>query len=158
MIALYRSGRQAEALDAYAATRRALVDELGIEPTPELQILHRAILNQDDALLLAPTPTPTSNLPTPATPLVGRRDEIRAILDLLLAEVRLVTITGAGGSGKTRLAVEIGRSLAAEYSSHVCFVSLASLGEAGLVPTTVLSALGRGEVPGESPRETRCPS
>ena len=63
MLALYRSGRQAEALEAYSRTRQRLVDELGIDPSPELQRLERAILNQDPSLDLA-----ASERPAPAAP------------------------------------------------------------------------------------------
>ena len=78
MLALYRSGRQAEALEAYQAARRALVDELGIEPGAELQRLEKAILNHDEGLeaqtaLSAPgRRAHQANLPVPATPFLGR--------------------------------------------------------------------------------------
>jgi predicted ATPase/DNA-binding SARP family transcriptional activator len=152
MLALYRSGRQAEALETFQQTRKALVDGLGIEPSTELQELHRAILNQDPSLALAPTTA--LRLPAPANPLVGRREDLMALLDLLLSDVRLVTVTGAGGSGKTRLALEIAHLLMREFGKRVCFVSLAPLGEPELVATTILTALGGREVPGELTRQT----
>src|SRR5205814_6289346 len=105
MLALYRSGRQAEALEAYRDARRALVDELGIEPTEQLQRLHNAILTQDTTLALRPAWQP-SNLPLPSTTLIGRTRELAEVGALLHAH-RLVTLTGAGGSGKTRLAVAL---------------------------------------------------
>jgi predicted ATPase/DNA-binding SARP family transcriptional activator len=154
MLALYRSGRQAEALEAYQEGRRLLVEELGIEPSPELQELHRAILNQAAALALASEQVPAWSLPTPANPLIGRREELRAISDVLLGEARLVTLTGAGGSGKTRLALQVATALQAEFGQQVCFVTLAPLQDAELVPTTLMSALGVKEAAGEPPLET----
>ena len=158
MLALYRCGRQADALEAYQEGRRALVEGLGIEPSRELQELHRAILNQEAALALTPVERPklvaTPSLPKPASRLIGRREESRALADLLLGEARLVTVTGAGGSGKTRLALEVAASLEAEFAQRVCFVPLAPLREAELVPTTLLSALGIQEAAGEPPLAT----
>ena len=86
MLALYRAGRQAEALEVYQQARQRLVDELGIEPTPELQELNRRILNQDESLA-GPTRAepPSVRLPTAPTALVGRRREL-AELDELLAD------------------------------------------------------------------------
>ena len=85
LLALYRSGRQADALTAYQEGRRLLVDELGIEPGPDLQQLHRSILNQDPSLTLpARADPPASNLPTAASSFVGRRAEL-AVAEALLA-------------------------------------------------------------------------
>jgi predicted ATPase len=158
MLALYRSGRQADALESYQEGRRLLVEELGIEPSRELQELHRAILNQEAALGLTPVERPklvaTPSLPTPANRLIGRREDLRALVDLLLGEARLVTVTGAAGSGKTRLALEVATAVEAEFAQQVCFVLLAPLREAELVPTTLLSALGIKEAAGEPPLVT----
>jgi DNA-binding SARP family transcriptional activator len=84
MLALYRSGRQAEALDAYRQARGTLVEELGIEPGAELQELERAILRQDPELAL-PAARTKSNIPAPLTPLVGRRLELAALTSLVRA-------------------------------------------------------------------------
>jgi DNA-binding SARP family transcriptional activator len=119
MLALYRARRQAEALDAYQAARRELVDELGIEPSPELQELERQILRQDSSLEL-PTPAPPieESAPEPAAPpgrraagtFVGRVWELEALEagldDALNGRGRLFLLVGEPGIGKSRLADE----------------------------------------------------
>jgi predicted ATPase/DNA-binding SARP family transcriptional activator len=158
MVALYRSGRQAEALEAYQQARRRLVEELGIEPGPELQELHRAILNQEAALAAVPAHAGrrrfSSSLPAPANALIGRRAELRALKGLLLGEARLVTLTGAGGSGKTRLAVEVASFLQGEFGQEVYFVPLATVRQPELVPATIVQGLGVMEAAGEPQLQT----
>jgi predicted ATPase/DNA-binding SARP family transcriptional activator len=148
MLALYRSGRQAEALEVYRQARRALVDDLGIEPGAELQELQRAILRQDPALAL-PTARARSNIPAPLTPLVGRRLELAALTSLVRAgQARLLTLTGPGGTGKTRLAVESAWELVSDFADGVFFVDLAPIGESELVADQILAALEVDEQPG----------
>ena len=148
MLALYRSGRQAEALDAYQQTRRTLVEELGIEPGAELQELERAILRQDPELAL-PAARAKSNIPAPLTPLVGRRLELAALTSLVRSrEARLLTLTGPGGTGKTRLALESAWELISDFRDGVFFVDLAPIADPELVAAQVLGALEVDEQPG----------
>ncbi|MBB6351012.1 BTAD domain-containing putative transcriptional regulator [Nonomuraea muscovyensis] len=127
MLALYRAGRQSEALATYADLRERLADELGLDPGPELAELHRAILVQDPALSSAPPPErPRTNLPAPMSGLIGRDDEL-AETRALLENARLVTLTGSGGVGKTRLALEIAARAAEAYADGVWLVELAAL-------------------------------
>ncbi len=109
MRALYRSGRQTDALAGYRALRERLADELGVEPGPELAAVHQAILEQN---LEAAPPRPLSNLPAPVSDLIGRDEAVVEVGDLV-GKYRLVTLTGPGGVGKTRLAVETARHVVA---------------------------------------------
>ncbi|HEY1738968.1 MAG TPA: AfsR/SARP family transcriptional regulator, partial [Acidimicrobiia bacterium] len=116
MTALYRSGRQSEALQAYQRARTMLLDEFGIEPGPALRELERAVLAQETGLdppesadeLRAPR-AGAGNLPEPPNELVGRRADLDAAANLVQRH-RIATIVGTGGVGKTRLAVEVGRN------------------------------------------------
>jgi DNA-binding SARP family transcriptional activator len=120
MLALYRSGRQAEALEAYQAVRHALVDELGIEPSHELRDLHRKILAQDPVLDVARESELEAE--TSAGSFVGRRTELEtlrlALEDAIRAHGRFVLIAGEPGIGKSRLAEE-GLRIAQQRGVHV---------------------------------------
>jgi predicted ATPase/DNA-binding SARP family transcriptional activator len=152
MLALYRSGRQAESSEIFHSTRAVLVDQLGMEPGAELQKLLKAILNQDPALDLEPPldatpPQRTNNLPLPLTSFVGRIPEL-AEVKRLCSRCRLVTLTGAGGIGKTRLAVRVASELTSSFRDGAWLVELAPLNDPGLVPQTVAEVLGVREQPG----------
>src|SRR5580765_5854051 len=153
VLALYRSGRQTEALEAYRAARDVLVEELGIDPGPELQELERLILRHDPSLAAPPAPEPAQvQLPVPPTPLVGRQLEVAAVTALLRRdEVRLLTLTGAGGTGKTRLAIAVADELGRELRDGAVFVDLAPVREPALLAPTVARALGIAE--GTSPED-----
>ena len=137
MLALYRTGRQADALAAYQRARTAF-GELGLEPSSELRALEGQILLRDESLDLVPAVP--HNLPASLTSFVGRR------LDLIelgerLSEKRLVTLTGAGGSGKTRLAIELGREALEDYPDGVWFIDLRGVDAKGVAPL-IASTLG----------------
>ena len=147
VLALYRSGRQQEALDAYQDARRAL-DELGVEPGPALRELERAVLRHDPALAPgAASETPRLRLPAAPTALVGRRLELTAVEAILRREdVRLVTLTGPGGTGKTRLALAVAEHLAPEVRGGAAFVDLSSIHDAELIVPTIGQAIGVPDV------------
>ncbi len=96
-----------------------------------------------------------SRLPVPATPLIGRERELRQVMGMLLEpEVRLVTLTGTGGVGKTRLAIEAAGRVEVRFPDGVCFVGLASIADPTVVPSAIARALGIAEVVGRSPVES----
>ena len=144
MLALYRDGRQSDALAEYRAARETLIEEIGIEPGPALQALERAILVQDESLVAPPARAVERRLELPAspTPLLGRERELDEAVEMLRSgDARLLTLTGPGGVGKTRLATEIARRLASEDGHGAVFVDLSHLSDAGLVASTTASAL-----------------
>jgi predicted ATPase/DNA-binding SARP family transcriptional activator len=151
MLALYRGGRQADALAAFQEGRRILADDLGLEPGHELRALEAAILAQDRSLdappagpgpSAAPAARPGRRPPIPEalTPLIGRDAERRALV-ALVADHRFVTLVGPGGVGKTRLALEVARAAAGELGVEGCVVELAPVGDPGGVRAAVAAAL-----------------
>jgi DNA-binding SARP family transcriptional activator len=135
MLALYRSGRQAEALGAYQAARATLVDELGIEPGRELRDLHEAVLRQDERLdLAAPAQAQAREPPAQRGVFVGRARELatleESLGDALAGRGRVVLIAGEPGIGKSRLVDE----LAARARAHDAQVLVGRCWEAGGAP------------------------
>jgi len=141
MTSLYRCGRQADALAAFQAARGRFLDELGIEPAQPLRELHEHVLRHSAGLspplqttvvtTLAGQPEPAMpialgdwRLPVPPNRTIGRDQDVVAVGERLRAgSVRLLTLTGPGGVGKTRLAVEAARTVGADFADGAHFVS-----------------------------------
>ncbi|MCK2215540.1 AAA family ATPase [Actinomadura sp. ATCC 31491] len=144
MRALHAGGGAAEALVVFEETRRRLADELGADPSAELAALHRELLSA------GPSPAP-ARPPAQLTSFVGRDREVAEVAALLRV-ARLVTLTGPGGVGKTRLSIELAGTAtgtarvsaagAGEARGEVCFAELAPLRDGAGLPQALLSALG----------------
>jgi predicted ATPase/DNA-binding SARP family transcriptional activator len=173
MVALYRSGRQADALEVFARTRQTLDEELGLEPSVTLRSLQERVLRQDESLgaqaeMAVPVRVPApaalrrpmepapdgmtgprggavqgapTNLPTVVRPLIGR-DELLESLKGLLPGVRLLSLIGPGGAGKTSLALTLAVHALPDFPDGVFGVRLASVDTAEQVPVAVADALG----------------
>ena len=159
MVALYRSGRQAEALEAYRRTREVLDESLGLEPSLTLRSLHERVLRQDEALGSQPDLTPASvavsgtrrraeagatsptNLPTVVRPLIGRDAQLDSLVELVHG-ARLLSLIGPGGAGKTSLALAAVVRTSEAFADGAFGVRLASVDTPDQVPLAVADALG----------------
>jgi predicted ATPase/DNA-binding SARP family transcriptional activator len=172
MLALYRSQQQTAALDVYQRTRAMLSDQLGLEPGPALASLQQRILEHDPALVSADregpsgvardsgghmadvghaSPREMQRAPAPSTAILGREREIEAVCGLLRrADVRLVTLVGPGGVGKTRLALALAHEMEQTHPAAVCWVELASVGQASDVADALARGLDVVRQPGET--------
>ena len=138
MRALVATGRDTEALLVYQRTREALADALGVDPSPELSALHVALLRGE---LGRREENRKTNLRAELTSFVGKDADVAAVRELI-AEHRLVTLIGPGGSGKTRLATETARTLLGDLPDGAWLVELAAIGADGDVAQSTLAALG----------------
>jgi predicted ATPase len=132
-------GERNKALQQYETCQRALWDELAAEPTRETQALYRWI--KQTSLEISSLAARVTNLPIPISSFVGRNNELRQIKSLL-SSARLVTLTGSGGSGKTRLAIHAATDLVDSFKDGVWWVELAPLTDPSLVPSGVAKSLG----------------
>lgn len=156
MEALHRTGRRRDALGAYTAYRTMLAEQLGLDPSPTMQALEHAVL--DDTLANAvggtvgdaPTRVPAAaqpgNLPVRRTSFVGRAAEIDAV-GCHVHHHRLVTLVGAGGSGKTSLAVEVARSVGGRFADGAWVVDLLQLTSGSRIAEHVAATIGLGTLP-----------
>jgi predicted ATPase len=166
MVALYRCGQRGEALAAFDSTRRVLAEQLGLDPGPELARLHAAVLADDPVLTTPPqvpvaVPGPTAgvpagigddralatNLPAQPSPFIGRERELSEIRTLV-ASSRLVTLTGPGGCGKTRLGLQAAAELLDGSDDGVWLVELAAVSGGDAVASAISAALGIARQPG----------
>ena len=138
-------GDREGALKQYAECRRALRAELAVEPSPETEALLQRIKHMAERR--ATLETANTNLPIPLTSFIGRTREL-AVLKELLGTRRLLTLTGAGGCGKTRLAIQMATDVIGRFSDGVWWVELAAVSDASLLPHVLRRVLGLSEAPG----------
>jgi non-specific serine/threonine protein kinase len=169
MVAHAALGDNAKVAATYERCVQTLEEELGVEPSKQTRELYEQIRNETFPLG-QPSPVPTTlkqdptevtsseletsdqritNIPIPLTSFVGREEEIKET-KLLISEARLLTMTGPGGSGKTRLAIEVANELGGMFSNGVWWIDLAALTDPNLVPQSVAKALRVQELSNQS--------
>lgn len=144
-------GDRSAALKQYETCQRALQEELAVEPATATVALYEWI--KQAPAEAKPFEAQITNLPIPLTSFIGRKREIAQVKQLL-SSTRLLTLTGAGGSGKTRLAIQSATDLLDAFKDGVWWVDLAALIDESLVTQTVAKALGVQEVANQPLRET----
>jgi predicted ATPase/DNA-binding SARP family transcriptional activator len=143
MRALANTGQRSAALAQFEHCRRILHTELGIEPEPATMALYAELKRSAAPAPARHAPLPHPPLPLPATPLIDRERELAALADLLADPAnRVITITGPGGVGKTRLAIHVAAANAACFADGVCFVSLAPVHDSAVMLSAIAQALG----------------
>ncbi len=141
VVAQYRNGRQADALDTVARARSMLLEELGLDPGPALKVLEHQVLQQDPVLLALAPVALSAALPVPLSAPVGRDALIGEVATQVTAGARLLVLTGPGGVGKTRVALAVGQILLAA-GRGVIWVPLADEVEVSRVVPNIAAAAG----------------
>ncbi|WP_234834677.1 BTAD domain-containing putative transcriptional regulator [Mycolicibacterium stellerae] len=147
MLAQFRCGRQADALETFRAMRERLVEELGTDPGPALRQVHQQILDGDPGHQVWPpaprvsvTTRPRIGVPRRITSFVAREGDIASVT-AALGDNPLVTLTGVGGVGKTRLALEVASRMEGRFDDGACFCELAPLDDGSAVGHAVAAVL-----------------
>lgn len=151
MLALYRSGRQVDALRAYRRVQALLAEEWGVDPSPRLQRLRWRILRQDPRLEVR-SPAPELHVPAPMTAFVGRAGQVGQLAEALASD-RLVTLHGPAGVGKSRLAVEVVRTAAERFPDGVWWIDLTVASDGDGALREIARTLGVARAPGSSPEQ-----
>jgi hypothetical protein len=142
--ALYRDGRHTDALAAFGSWRRYLSEELGLDPSPALRRMEQDILRHS-LRSAEPRAQPAAQvLPRPVTSFIGRDADCAAVAGRL-GQVRLLTLHGPGGVGKTRLGLEVISQIAARYRDGACFCDLAAIQRPAAVTRAISTAAGLSE-------------